>query len=78
MNITELTTQRVREEWEAPLKTRIIALETELAFAVSGYEDRIEALEAVLRCCLADPRIPTDLWRVIESALAAAETGVKP
>ena len=30
---------------------------------------RIAVLEAVLRCCLADPRIPTDLWRVIEPAL---------
>lgn len=38
---------------------------------------RIAALEAVLRCCLADPRIPTDLWRVIEPALATAETGVE-
>jgi hypothetical protein len=39
---------------------------------------RIAVLEAVLRCCLADPRIPTDLWRIIEPALATAETGVKP
>ena len=38
---------------------------------------RIATLEAVLRCCLVDPRIPTDLWRVIESALASAETEVR-
>ena len=50
MSITELT-MRVREEWEAPLKTRIIALETELAIAVSGYEDRIAALEADATSC---------------------------
>jgi hypothetical protein len=43
-----------------------------------GLQARIAVLEAVLRCCLADPRIPTDLWRVIEPVLAAAETGVKP
>ena len=45
---------------------------------IEQFAERCGRLEAALRCCLADPRIPTDLWRVIEPALATAETISNP